>query len=206
MFSFMKSRKGFTLVELLVCIAIMAVIALTLAEFVASSSGAYRRASGTTKIQESCQDTLTQISNIVRNSTSLTITKELDNSTGKEKITMTSKGYEVDGVSKTILLVYVPCNDKDEDYGKIYVDYDYVVPKAEEGQEIKYPDITLIEDNERYSFYLLTDLVTDFNVDLATYKTKDEEGNSITKVQERTVDITITLEKNDIDFDPTKLR
>ncbi len=114
------NKKGFTLVELLVCVAIMAVIALTLAEFVASSTGAYRRASGITKMQESCQDALNQISNIVRNSTSLTITKEAYADTGKNKITMTSKGYKVDGVSKTILLVYVPGNDKEDDYGKIY--------------------------------------------------------------------------------------
>jgi len=176
------NKKGFTLVELLVCVAIMAVIALTLAQFVASSTGAYRRASGITKMQESCQDALNQISNIVRNSTSLTITKEAYAETGKSKITMTSKGYMVDGVSKTILLVYVPGNDKKDDYGKIYVDYDYDA-NAE----------------EKYDELLLTDMVKDFNVSLSTYK--DANGEIIT--QNRTVDIFIVLEKNEKEYTQT---
>ncbi len=191
------NKKGFTLVELLVCIAILAVIALTLAEFVASSSKAYRRASGITKIQESCQDTLNQVSNIVRNSTSLTITKEAYADTGKNKITMVSKGYKIDGVSKTILLVYVPSNNKDDDYGKIYVDYDYVVPEVKEGEEKVYPDITVKAKDERYNTYLLTDMVKEFKVDLATYTATNDKGNTYTKVQERTVDISITLERNE---------
>lgn len=191
------NKKGFTLVELLVCVAIMAVIALTLAQLVTVSTGVYRRTSSNTKIQEACQDTLTQVSNIVRNSTSLKITKEEDSSTKQNKITMTSVNYE----GKTILLVYVPSNDEEDSYGKIYVDYDYVVPKAEEGEEIVYPDITSKEDGEEYNTFLLTDMVTNFDVNLSTYK--DSKDNKVIHTQSRTLDISITLERNEKKYTQT---
>ena len=64
-----------------------------------------------------------------------------------------------------------------KEYGRIYVDYDYVIPEAEEGEEVIKPDITVKEEDERYNEYLLTDMVKDFTVKYATYKSKDENGN-----------------------------
>ena len=173
------NKKGFTLVELLICIAIMAVIALLLAEFVASSTGAYRRISSQTKIQETCQSSLIQISNIVRNSKSLVVTKEANG-----KITMESKNYK----NQNVLLVYVP-DVKDNDYGRIYVDYNYVSG-----------DITKNPSGEQYNDYLLTDMVKGFTVNYATYNAKNDKGQNYVEVQERTLDMVLTLEKNDKEF------
>lgn len=184
------NKKGFTLVELLVCVAIMAVIALIVAEFVASSSSAYRRMSSQTKVQEVCQDSLNQISNIVRNSKALKVT--INDSSGA--IIMESKNYE----EKIIRLVYVP-DTEENGFGRIYVDYDYT------GE-----DITKIEDGEEYNDSLLTDMVKEFNVRYSSYKTsdangytKDENGNDLMKIQKRVLDITLTLERNDREYSRT---
>jgi hypothetical protein len=108
---------------------------------------------------------------------------------------MESVNYE----NKNVLLVYVP-DVAEKQYGRIYVDYDYVIPEAEEGEEVIKPDITVKEDDERYNEYLLTDMVKDFTVKYATYKSKDENGNEYVEVQERTLDFVLTLEKNGKEF------
>jgi len=177
------NKKGFTLVELLVCVAIMAVIAVLVANFVASSSAAYRRISSQTKVQEVCQDSLNQISNIVRNSKALSVT--INDSSGV--ITMESKNYQ----EKIIRLVYVP-DTEENGYGRIYVDYDYT------GE-----DITNIEDGEEYNDFLLTDMVKDFSVKYSSYKTKDDAGKETEKIQKRVLDITLTLERNDREYSRT---
>jgi prepilin-type N-terminal cleavage/methylation domain-containing protein len=182
------NKKGFTLVELLVCVAIMAVIALTLAQFVGMSSNAYRRASAQTKIQEVSQETLTKISNIVRNSKSLVVTK-LSNG----GVRMESVNYE----NKNILLIYVPSNDEKTNFGKIYVDYNYEIPHVDPGEDPIYKDITATAAGERYNEYLMTDMVTDFTVDFASYQAKDTNNSVITVVQQRTLDMSLTLERND---------
>ncbi|MBO7253719.1 MAG: prepilin-type N-terminal cleavage/methylation domain-containing protein [Clostridia bacterium] len=187
------NKKGFTLVELLVCVAIMAVIALLVAEFVASSSSAYRRMSSQTKVQEVCQDSLNQISNIVRNSKALKVT--IDDSSGA--ITMESKNYE----EKNIRLVYVP-DTEENGFGRIYVDYDYILDSG--------VDITINADGENFNDFLLTDMVREFTIDYSSYRTsdangytKDEEGNDLMKIQKRVIDITLTLERNDREYSRT---
>ncbi len=175
------NKKGFTLVELLVSVAIMAVIALLVARFVASSTAAYRRISSKTKIQEACQDSLNQVSNIVRNSKELIITRGFDNT-----IVMESINYE----NKTIRLVYVP-DTEENDFGRIYVDYDYV-----ESDD----DITALAPGEEYNDHLLTDLVRNFTVDYSRYNGEDESGNVIEIEQKRVLDITLTLERNGQEF------
>lgn len=182
------NKKGFTLVELLICVAIMAVIALTLAQFVGISSKTYHRTSSQTKIQEVSQETLTKISNIVRNSKSLVVTKYDDG-----KIKMESVNYE----DKNILLIYVPDDTENTNFGRIYVDYDYEIPQVDPGEEPVYEDITAIAAGERYNEYLMTDMVTDFTVDFASYQALDNAGREVTVVQNRTLDISLTLERSD---------
>ena len=184
------NKKGFTLVELLVSIAIMAVISLLVAEFIASTTGAYRRVSSTTKVQETCQDALNQVANIVRNSKSLTVKKHTDG-----RITFESVNYE----NKNILLVYVP-DVKENDYGRIFVDYDYVIPTPAEGEEPVAPDITLVSEGEKYNEYLLCDMVKSFNVDFSKYIKTDDKGNTSTIIQERVLDLELTLERNEREY------
>ncbi len=176
------NKKGFTLVELLVCIAILAVIAIFCAQFVSQSSNAYRKASSATKIQETCQDSLNQIANIVRNSKSLKVTKAADG-----KITMESVNYE----NNDILVVYVPNDTEEENYGKIFLCYDY---DKESGA-----DITEI-DADGFNDYLLTDMVTDFTVDLAKYQAKDDAGEEYTVDQQRVLDLKLTLKRNNQEY------
>ncbi len=184
------NKKGFTLVELLVSVAILAVISMSLVQFVFSTTNAYRKSSSTTTVQETCRDTLTQISNIVRNSKSLKVIKSADGG-----ITMKSENYE----GKNILLIYVPDDSKENDYGRIYVcyDYSYDIPEGEEGSLV---DITSNDPGEKYNDYLLTDMVKSFTVDFSTYKATDEDGNEYTVVQERTLDMVLSLERNDKSF------
>ncbi len=180
------NKKGFTLVELLVCVAIMAVIALLVAEFVASSSSAYRRMSSQTKIQEVCQDSLNQISNIVRNSKALKV--NIDDSSGA--IIMESKNYE----EKIIRLVYVP-DTEENGFGRIYVDYDYILDSG--------VDITENDDGENFNDFLLTDMVREFTVDYSSYRTIDDMGIATEQIQRRVLDITLTLERNDREYSRT---
>lgn len=192
------NKKGFTLVELLVCVAIMSVIALLISQFIASTTGAYRRIYSQTKIQETCQDSLNQISNIVRNSKSLTITKNGADGT----IKMESLNDE----DKKIILKYIPDANGN---GCIYVDYDYnATVDAEnagkdEFDEISYPDIAETTSGEEYNSFLLTDMVKEFKVDLATYKTQETIDGKVVEsdvIQDRTLDMVLTLSRNDKEF------
>lgn len=193
------NKKGFTLVELLVCVAIMAVMALLIAQFIVSSTGAYRRIYSQTEIQSDCQDALNQISNIVRNSKSLAITKYSSDGS----ITMESENHE----GKKILLKYVY---GDEGSGCIYVDYDYqaTVDAANVGKdpnldEIFYPDIASTADGEEYNKYLLTDTVKGFEVNFDKYTVQSVvgEGTVLSEAaQERTLDMALTLSKNNKEF------
>ncbi len=186
------NKKGFTLVELLVCVAIMAIIALLLAQFVASTTGAYRRTSATTSIQENCMQSLTQVSNIVRNSKSLKVTK-YDNG-----ITFESLNHE----NKKIVLVYIA--SENEPFGAIYVDYNHgqtVSSISREEEVIPELDLSLVVGKEEF---LLTDMIKEFTVDFSSYEktTSNEDGvvSSEPVVQKRTLDLSLTLEKNEKEF------
>jgi prepilin-type N-terminal cleavage/methylation domain-containing protein len=188
------NKKGFTLVELLVSIAIMAVIAMLLAQFVASSTTAYRRTSAVTKIQESCQETLTQISNIVRNSTSLTVIKD------DGKITFESKNYD----NKKIIIVYV--EDSENKNGKIYVDYDHAETiSGKDWGEATVPqtDTSLLIGEQKF---LLAENITNFEVNYSTYnKPIDSNNDGVYESEEvieqnRTLDLVLSMEKNDKDY------
>ena len=87
--------------------------------------------------------------------------------------------------------------EKEDDYGKIYVDYDYVVPEVDPGEEPIIPDITAKAEDERYNSYLLTDMVKNFEVNFSTYVSTDDLGERYTETQERTLDLLLTLERND---------
>ena len=176
------NKKGFTLVELLVSIAILAVIAIICAQFVSHSTNAYRKASSATKIQETCQDSLNQIANVVRNSKSLKVTKSIDG-----RITMESVNYE----NNNVLVVYVPNENEEENFGKIFVCYEYNVESG--------ADITLLDSNG-FNDYLLTDGVKDFTVELAKYQAKDDEGEEYTVEQQRVLDLKLTLERNNQEY------
>ncbi len=184
------NKKGFTIVELLVSIAIMAVISLLLGQLVAATSGAYKRISATTEIQQSAQEALTQISNIVRNSNKLVISK------GDGIIVMESMNY----ANEKIVLVYVAAGSTDEgDMGKIYVDFNHAetisTVSREEDASVPELDITQIQKED----FLITDLVKDFTVDYSTYLKSVGESEDVTAVevtQNRTLDLSLTLEKN----------
>lgn len=180
------NKKGFTLVEMLACVAILSIIALLLAEIVASSSNAYKRLYSTTEVQESCIESLTQISNIVRNSKSLTVRKQADG-----VIRIESKNYE----GKYILVVYVPDADEADNYGKIYVDYDHDETNGPVGEGEEVVDFDITSDEK----FLLTDMVTNFAVERSKYKkvTTNEDGVEVTEevAQKKTLDFSLTLQK-----------
>ncbi len=176
------NKKGFTLVELLVSIAILAVIALICAQFVSQSTNAYRKASSATKVQETCQDSLNQIANIVRNSESLEVRIAADGS-----ITMKSRNYKND----YIRLVYVPNKNEADNYGKIFLCYEY----DEESQHAMTET-----DSNGFNDYLLTDGVKEFTVDLAKYQAQDEAEKEYTVEQQRVLDLKLTLERNNQEY------
>lgn len=178
------NKKGYTLVELLVCVAIMAVISLLLGQIVASTTNAYRRSSAMTQIQESSQDLYVQLSNIVRNSQGLTVTK-LENG----RIVFDSVNYE----GKIIKLIYVPDTTNGDKLGRIYVDFDHKATLNAAGAT-EY-DITMV-DGSVYTPFLITEYVRSFTVELDKYNAKDEEGNVIEKTQDKTLNFTLEMEKN----------
>jgi prepilin-type N-terminal cleavage/methylation domain-containing protein len=178
------NKKGYTLVELLVCVAIMAVISLMLGQIVASTTNAYRRSSAMTQIQESSQDLYVQLSNIVRNSQGLTVTK-LENG----RIVFDSVNYE----GKIIKLIYVPDTTNGDKLGRIYVDFDHKATLNAAGAT-EY-DITMV-DGSVYTPFLITEYVRSFTVELDKYNAKDEEGNVVEKTQDKTLNFTLEMEKN----------
>lgn len=163
----MKSNKGFTLVELLITVTILAIVIISAAAFMLTGSRSFAKGSADSGVQSEAELAVNQIEDLVIDVNG-GVNYVVDDSADTESLVM----YHVETDETSGLSVYKKRDvvwDRDK---KKISNSEWIVKDDGSG--------TFVTDSTIYTNQLLAENVTAFNVDLSdVIKDTDKDGNEI---------------------------